>query len=72
MRDRDAAGINEAVLTIVAESTDRMSKLQKGEVAPTSEREESEVVEVVDCGVRTFASYVGTGHTAALFLSNSS
>ena len=60
VRERDAAGINDAVLTIVVETADRMNKLQRNEVAPTSEREMGDAVEVVDYGVRTFASYVGT------------
>lgn len=60
VRDRDAARINEAVLTIVANSADRMSKLRKGELdVPTPEKELSTAEEVVDWGVRTFASYVG-------------
>ncbi|THH14212.1 hypothetical protein EW146_g6092 [Bondarzewia mesenterica] len=53
VRERDAARINEAVLTIIADSADRMAKLQKGEIAPTSERETTDVIEVVDWGIRT-------------------
>ena len=59
VRERDAVRINEAVLTIVVDAADRMTKLQKGELAPTSERESTEVIEVVDWGIRTFGSYVG-------------
>ncbi|KAJ7104182.1 armadillo-type protein [Mycena belliarum] len=50
VRERDAAGINEAVLTIVAEGTEM---IKKGGANPR------ESVEVVDLGIRTFASYVG-------------
>ncbi|KAA1467486.1 ARM repeat-containing protein [Dentipellis sp. KUC8613] len=59
VRERDAARINEAVLTIVADSADRMAKLRKGELAGASERSLSEATETVDWGVRTFSSYVG-------------
>ncbi|KAI0775191.1 ARM repeat-containing protein [Trametes elegans] len=58
VRERDAARINEAVLTIVADGVERMSRLRKGDVAQ-AERELDSAVEVVDWGVRTFASYVG-------------
>ncbi|KAJ6505980.1 armadillo-type protein [Mycena vulgaris] len=50
VRERDAAGINEAVLTIVAEGAET---LKKGGASPR------EMVEVVDLGIRTFGSYVG-------------
>ncbi len=60
VRDRDAAAINEAVLTIVADGVERMSRLRKGDVASTNEKELDMAVEVVDWGTRTFASYVGT------------
>ncbi|KAJ7475824.1 armadillo-type protein [Mycena latifolia] len=53
VRERDAAGINEAVLTIVAEGTETM---KKGGASP---RELETAVEVVDLGIRTFGSYVG-------------
>ncbi|KAJ6619725.1 armadillo-type protein [Mycena sp. CBHHK59/15] len=53
VRERDAAGINEAVLTIVSEGAETMKK------AGVSTRELDEAVEVVDLGVRTFGSYVG-------------
>ncbi|TFK47820.1 ARM repeat-containing protein [Heliocybe sulcata] len=60
VRDRDAARINEAVLTIVANGADRMNKLRKGELnVPSPDKELSTVEEVVDWGIRTFASYVG-------------
>lgn len=58
VRDRDAAAINEAVLTIVADGVERMGRLRKGDASPT-ERELDTVTEVVDWGIRTFASYVG-------------
>ncbi|KAJ7637739.1 armadillo-type protein [Mycena polygramma] len=53
VRERDAASINEAVLTIVAEGAQTM---KKGGASP---REIEEAVEVVDLGIRTFGSYVG-------------
>jgi exportin-T len=53
VRERDAAGINEAVLTIVAEGAETM---KKGGASP---RELESAVEVVDLGIRTFGSYVG-------------
>ena len=59
VRERDAARINEAVLTIVADGVERMGRLRKEGVAPSSERELDSAIEVVDWGVRTFASYVG-------------
>ena len=60
VRERDAAHINEAVLTIVADGVERMGRLRKGEQAgPAAERELDTAVEVVDWGVRTYASYVG-------------
>lgn len=60
VRERDAASINEAVLTIVADATERMARLRE-KVKPTSPTGVSldDVVEVVDWGVRTFGSYVG-------------
>ena len=57
VRERDAARINEAVLTIVADGVERMGRMRKG--GPASERELDTAIEVVDWGVRTFASYVG-------------
>lgn len=59
MRERDANRINEAVLTIVAEGTERMSNLRKATESPDTTRQLDEVVEVVDWGIRTFGSYVG-------------
>lgn len=62
VRARDAAGINEAVLTIVADGAERMSRLRKGEAPTSSQRELDVLIEVVDWGVRTFGSYVGASH----------
>lgn len=59
VRERDAARLNEAVLTIVADNVERMARLRKDGVSPASERELDTAIEVVDLGVRTFASYVG-------------
>jgi exportin-T len=57
VRERDAARINEAVLTIVADYVERLQVLMK---TPTATgRETSEVQEVVDWGIRTFGSYAG-------------
>ncbi|KAF7330559.1 Exportin-T [Mycena venus] len=53
VRERDAVGINEAVLTIVSEGAQTM---KKGGASP---REIEEAVEVVDLGIRTFGSYAG-------------
>ncbi|KAJ7274411.1 armadillo-type protein [Mycena haematopus] len=53
VRERDAAGINEAVLTIVSEGAQTMKK--SGE----SSRELEEAAEVVELGIRTFGSYAG-------------
>ena len=58
VREHDAAAVNEAVLTIVANGVERMGRLRKGDASPT-ERELDTVIEVVDWGIRTFASYVG-------------
>jgi exportin-T len=57
VRERDATRINEAVLTIVADYAERLLALRK-EATATS-RETSEVLEVVDWGIRTFGSYAG-------------
>lgn len=57
VRERDAAQINEAVLTIVADHAERLQVLRKVEAATS--RETSEVLEVVDWGIRTFGSYAG-------------
>ena len=58
VRDRDAAAINEAVLTIVADGVERMASLRKDNSSPL-DRELDTITEVVDWGIRTFASYVG-------------
>ncbi len=57
VRERDAVRINEAVLTIVVEGSERMANIRKDQ--SSSNRELDEVTEVVDWGVRTFGSYVG-------------
>ncbi|KAI0264504.1 ARM repeat-containing protein [Gloeopeniophorella convolvens] len=57
VRDRDAARINEAVLTIVADNAGRLQELRKAGVE--TGREISEALEVVDWGIRTFGSYAG-------------
>lgn len=62
VRERDAARINEAVLTIVADGVERMSGLRKVEGSSSSARELEGVIEVVDWGIRTFGSYVGMLH----------
>ncbi|KAF8910650.1 ARM repeat-containing protein [Gymnopilus junonius] len=59
VRDRDAARINEAVLTIVAERAERMNELRKNPGSATEQKELDHAIEVVDWGVRTFGSYVG-------------
>jgi hypothetical protein len=59
VRERDAAGINEAVLTIVADGAGKMAALRKAEAFTETTRELEGVIEVVDWGVRTFGSYVG-------------
>ncbi|KAE9407804.1 KapM protein [Gymnopus androsaceus JB14] len=56
VRERDAVRINEAVLTIVAEATEKMGMLRK---QGSGDRQLEDAVEVVDWGIRTFASYVG-------------
>ena len=56
VRDRDAARINGAVLTIVADGAERMSRLRKNNGTPEPERELDGVIEVVDWGIRTFGS----------------
>ncbi|KAF9818874.1 hypothetical protein IEO21_02530 [Rhodonia placenta] len=58
VRERDAGRINEAVLTIVADGSERMARLRKGDL-PASDEELDGAIEVVDWGVRTFASYAG-------------
>jgi exportin-T len=59
VRERDAARINEAVLTIVADNTERMNRCRES----GSSQELADAVEVVDWGVRTFGSYVGEYRT---------
>lgn len=59
VRERDAARINEAVLTIVAEGAETMARLQKGEPSPETKTELDGAIELVDWGIRTFGSYVG-------------
>ncbi|KAF8632204.1 hypothetical protein AX15_001968 [Amanita polypyramis BW_CC] len=59
VRERDAARINEAVLTIVAGGAETMAQLQKGEHSPESKSEIEKAIELVDWGIRTFGSYVG-------------
>ncbi|KAH9945166.1 ARM repeat-containing protein [Epithele typhae] len=60
VRERDAPRINEAVLTIVADGVERMGQFRKDTTGSSaSERELDQAVEVVDWGIRTFASYVG-------------
>jgi exportin-T len=57
VRERDAARINEAILTIVADYVERLQVLR--EAAAATGREVSEILEVVDWGIRTFGSYAG-------------
>lgn len=59
VRERDAPRINEAVLTIVADAAGKMANLRKSDGSAESEGELDGVVEVVDWGIRTYASYVG-------------
>jgi exportin-T len=59
VRERDAARINEAVLTIVAANVEKMTKLRVEDESSISRRELDTSEEVVDWGVRTFGSYVG-------------
>jgi exportin-T len=59
VRERDAGRINEAVLTLVAEGSERMSNLRKREDSSEASRELDGAIEVVDWGIRTFGSYVG-------------
>jgi hypothetical protein len=64
VRERDAARINEAVLTIVADYAERLQALRKA--ATATAREASEILEVVDWGIRTFGSYAGVIRTRHL------
>lgn len=59
VRERDAAGINEAVLTIIATSVERLTKLRSESDPAESRKELEQTEEVVDWGIRTFGSYVG-------------
>ncbi|KAK2463400.1 hypothetical protein APHAL10511_004486 [Amanita phalloides] len=59
VRERDAARINEAILTIVAEGAETMALLQKGELSSETKTELEKAIEIVDWGIRTFGSYVG-------------
>ncbi|KAF8656825.1 hypothetical protein AX16_002373 [Volvariella volvacea WC 439] len=58
VRERDASRINEAVLTIVVEASERMEGLQKQELTLEGRKELNATIEVVDWGIRTFGSYV--------------
>ncbi|KAF8526317.1 ARM repeat-containing protein [Hysterangium stoloniferum] len=58
VRERDAPIINEAVLTIINESNERMKALRNREVQPVIEREEEIKEEIVDWGIRAFGSYI--------------
>jgi exportin-T len=60
IREQDAARINDAVLTIVSEAAEKMSRLRKGQDGLGSKRDLDDAEEVVDWGIRTFGSYVGT------------
>lgn len=75
VRERDAVRINEAVLAIVSEAAQKMSMSRK-QGDPPSERQLADAEEVVDWGIRTFASYVGAFDgsllAVALFLGSSS
>ena len=59
VRERDAAKINEAVLTIVSDRAEYLSELRKNPAAATDPKEIDHIIEVVDWGVRAFSSYVG-------------
>jgi exportin-T len=59
VREQDAARINDAVLTIVADGSEKMTTLRKSEHSLDWARELDGVIEVVDYGIRTFGSYVG-------------
>lgn len=56
VRERDAAQINEAVLTIVADSSERLRQLRSED--GHSLRDLEAVEEMVDWGIRAFGSYV--------------
>ncbi|KAF9066649.1 armadillo-type protein [Rhodocollybia butyracea] len=59
VRERDAVRINEAVLTIVAQATEKMATIRKQGSGSPPDRQLDESEELVDWGIRTFASYVG-------------
>ena len=59
VRERDAANINEAVVTIVAEGAATIARLQKKDISSESGGELEKAIEIVDWGIRTFGSYVG-------------
>lgn len=60
VRERDAGRINDAVLMIVSQGRDRLNnEIRKANTSPELEREASRTVEVVELGVKTYASYVG-------------
>jgi exportin-T len=44
----------------VSDRAERMSELRKNPAAATDPKELDHLIEVVDWGVRTFSSYVGT------------
>jgi len=58
VRERDAARINEAVLTIIAANVEKLSELRSAS-SSESRKELEQAEEVVDWGIRTFGSYVG-------------
>ena len=59
VRERDAARINEAVLTIIAANVEKLGKLRSASGSAESRKELEQAEEVVDWGIRTFGSYVG-------------
>jgi exportin-T len=63
IRERDASDMNTAVLTIIAEGEERLTKWRQelSQGAPRTPERQREIVgveEVVDLGIRAFASYV--------------
>lgn len=68
VRDRDAAAINEAVLTIVNNGLESMVRLRQSDIPPSVEKELDLATEVVDWGTRTFTSYVGASVTFKNYL----
>jgi exportin-T len=67
VRERDAARINEAVLTIVVDYAERLQVLRK--TTTVTSRETSVVLEVVDWGIRTFGSYAGLSRNRNFYMS---